>query len=53
MEEHKVKVIDWIKSGMNYKEGVSLVIKLSGRPGLLAQFAGKENKLKDKLGMAH
>ena len=49
MEEHKVKVIDWIKSGMNYNEGVSLVIKLSGRPGLLSQFAGKENKLKDKL----
>ena len=49
MEEHKIKVIAWIKSGMNYNEGVSLVIKLSGRPGLLAQFAGKENKLKDKL----
>jgi len=49
MEEHKVKVIDWIKSGMNYTEGVSLVIKLSGRQGLLSQFAGKENKLKDKL----
>ena len=49
MEEHKVKVIDWIKSGMNYNEGISLVIKLSGRQGLLSQFAGKENKLKDKL----
>ena len=34
---------------MNYTEGVSLVIKLSGRQGLLSQFAGKENKLKDKL----
>jgi len=49
MEEHKIKVIDWIKSGMNYQEGISLVIKLSGRQGLLSQFAGKENKLKDKL----
>ena len=49
MEEHKIKVIDWIKSGMNYFEGVSLVITLSGRQGLLSQFAGKENKLKDKL----
>ena len=49
MEEHKVKVIDWIKSGMNYNEGISLVIKFSGRQGLLSQFAGKENKLKDKL----
>ena len=49
MEEHKIKVIDWIKSGMNYNEGVTLVCKLSGRQGLLAQFAGKENKQKDKL----
>ena len=49
MEEHKIKVIDWIKSGMNYNDGVSLVIKLSGRQGLLSQFAGKENKQKDKL----
>jgi len=49
MEEHKIKVIDWIKSSMNYNEGVSLVIELSGRQGLLSQFAGKENKLKDKL----
>ena len=49
MEEHKIKVIDWIKSGMNYNDGVSMVIKFSGRQGLLRQFAGKENKLKDKL----
>ena len=49
MEEHKIKVIDWIKSGMNYNEGVTLVCKLSGRQGLLTQFAGKENKRKDKL----
>ena len=49
MEEHKVKVINWIKSGMNYEEGVSMIIKLSGRQGFLNQFKGKENKLKDKL----
>ncbi len=49
MEEYKIKVIDWIKSGMNYNDGVSMVIKFSGRQGLLRQFAGKENKLKDKL----
>jgi len=49
MKEHKIKVIDWIKSGMNYNEGVTLVCKLSGRQALLSQFAGKENKLKDKL----
>ena len=49
MEEHKIKVIDWIKSGMSYNEGVNMVVQFSGRQGLLSQFAGKEHKLKDKL----
>ena len=49
MEERKIKLISWIRSGMNYLDGISLIMELSGRKGFQNQFIGKENRMKDKL----
>jgi len=39
MTGNKTKVANWIRSGMNYNEGVSFLAELTGR-----QFSGRENK---------
>ncbi len=49
MEKRKLKIIAWLKSGMNYIEGIGLLMEFSGRKGFHKQFIGKENRMKDKL----
>ena len=49
MEERTVKLINWIRSGMNYLDGISLILEFSARKGFQHQFIGKENRMKDKL----
>jgi len=49
MEKRKLKIIAWLKSGMNYMDGIGLLMEFSGRKGFHKQFIGKENRMKDKL----
>jgi len=49
MEDIKLKVVAWIKSGMNYKDGVTLLIELTNKQSYSAMFIGREPTMKNKL----
>ena len=49
MDQNKSSVITWIKSGMDYRSGVELLVQLSGRPQYAAMFLGRERAMKQKL----
>jgi hypothetical protein len=49
MENHKIKVIVWIKSGMNYSEGIALLVEITRKQFYSRMFLGRENTLKNKL----
>ncbi len=40
---HKTKVIDWILSGMNYNQGINLLLEITGDKNSATTFTGKEN----------
>ncbi len=49
MEDVKLKVVAWIKSGMNYNDGVTLLIELTNKQSYSAMFMGREPTMKNKL----
>jgi len=49
MEDIKLKVVAWIKSGMNYNDGVTLLIELTNKQTYSAMFIGREQTMKNKL----
>src|SRR5665647_3760293 len=49
MEDIKLKVVAWIKSGMNYNDGVTLLIELTNKQSYSAMFMGREQTMKNKL----
>jgi hypothetical protein len=49
MEDIKLKVVAWIKSGMNYNDGVNLLIELTNKQSYSAMFMGREPSMKNKL----
>ena len=49
MEDVKLKVVAWIKSGMNYNDGISLLIELTNKQSYSAMFMGREPTMKNKL----
>jgi len=49
MEDIKLKVVAWIKSGMNYNDGVTLLIELTNKQSYSAMFMGREPTMKNKL----
>jgi len=49
MEDIKLKVVAWIKSGMNYNDGVTLLIELTNKQSYSAMFIGREPTMKNKL----
>lgn len=49
MQDNQNKVIDWIKSGMEYDEGIGLLVELTRKPMYSDQFTGREKSMADKL----
>ena len=49
MEDVKLKVVAWIKSGMDYNDGVNLLIELTNKQSYSAMFIGREPTMKNKL----
>ncbi len=49
MQENQIKVISWIKSGMNYTIGVDLLVELTRKQSFYNLFTGKNKSLPDKL----
>lgn len=43
------KVIDWFSGGMNYNDGIKLLVSITGRPNVVHTFSGYENSLSGKL----
>jgi len=50
MQDNQLKVISWIKSGMEYTSGVDLLVKLTRKQTFYNLFTGKDKSLPDKLG---
>jgi len=46
---NREKVIDWIRAGMNYNQGVSLLIEITHKPSFQNQFSGNPKHLASKL----
>lgn len=49
MENNQFKVIAWIKSGMNYNDGVALLTELTNKQSYSSVFIGREHTMKNKL----
>jgi len=49
MHNNQIKVINWIKSGMNYSEGVDLLVEITRKQTFYNLFTGKDIALADKL----
>ena len=49
MQNKKHEVTDWIRSGMDYNEGISLLISITQKQFYSSQFSGREQSLADKL----
>jgi len=49
MQENQIKVISWIKSGMEYIQGVDLLVELTRKQTFFNLFTGKDIALADKL----
>jgi hypothetical protein len=49
MEDIKLKVVAWIKSGMNYNDGITLLIELTNKQSYSGMFMGREPAMKNKL----
>jgi len=49
MKEPKEEVINWIRSGMDYNEGISLLINVSHNQRWFDMLTGRERWMKDKL----
>ncbi len=49
MNENQLKVIGWIRSGMNYNVGLNLLVELTHKQTFINLFSGKDKALADKL----
>lgn len=49
MQNNQTKVIDWIRSGMDYISGVDLLVELTRKQTFYNLFIGKDKSLPDKL----
>ena len=49
MQENQIKVINWIRSGMDYAEGIGLLVELTNKQMISDQFNGREKSMADKL----
>ena len=49
MQDNQIKVISWIKSGMDYTEGVDLLVKITRKQTFYNLFTGKDIAFADKL----
>jgi hypothetical protein len=49
MADSKEKVIGWIKSGMDYNEGISLLVEITRKQNYFNQFTGRMRSLSGKL----
>lgn len=49
MTENRIKVISWIRSGMDYYTGLELLVEITSKPQLRAQFNGGMKHLGGKL----
>jgi hypothetical protein len=49
MKDNQNKVIGWIRSGMDYNEGIGLLVELTRKQLYSDQFTGREKSMADKL----
>jgi len=49
MNDNQLKVIGWIRSGMDYNAGLNLLVELTHKQTFLNLFSGKDKALADKL----
>lgn len=49
MGDNKEKVIDWIRSGMDYNQGISLLIEITRKQNYFHQFTGASRSMSGKL----
>lgn len=49
MSENKDKVVGWIRSGMDYNEGISLLVEITRKQMYFDQLTGRERSMADKL----
>jgi hypothetical protein len=49
MQNKEQEVTDWLRSGMDYNEGISLLIAITQKQFYSTQFTGREQSLADKL----
>jgi hypothetical protein len=49
MTENKQNAIAWIASGMDYNQGISLLIDITRKQGVYSQFSGNSKRLAPKL----
>jgi len=49
MNDNQLKVIGWIRSGMDYNAGLNLLIELTHKQTFFNLFSGKDKSLADKL----
>jgi len=49
MQENQIKVIGWIRSGMDYAEGIGLLVELTQKQKYSDQFTGREKSMSGKL----
>jgi len=49
MNDNQLKVIGWIRSGMDYNAGLNLLVELTHKQTFLNLFSGKDKTLADKL----
>jgi len=49
MNDNQIKVIGWIRSGMDYNAGLNLLVELTHKQTFFSLFSGKDKALADKL----
>ena len=49
MNDNQIKVIGWIRSGMDFNDGIKLLVELTHKQTFFSLFSGKDKALADKL----
>jgi hypothetical protein len=49
MDENQIKVINWIRFGMDYNKGIELLVELTQKAMFSDQFTGREKSMAGKL----
>ena len=49
MQDNQIKVINWIRSGMDFTVGIGLLVELTKKQMYSDQFTGREKSMAGKL----